>query len=391
MSDNLIPKEKETVDFESGTCVNKENLIEDSEAELIASLKKEIDKKNEEKTNKKNWKKTLIWVVSVVLIIGIISYCGIMFAFDFLGLGSSKKVDINIPQGSSAAQIADILEDAGIVRSGLFFRVYSKLKGYDSGFKYGVYVFSADMSYERIAQKLTEEGERAEAVKVTIPEGSTIDEIAEILETKGICTVKDFKKALRHEDYDYDFIELIPNDVYYKLEGYLFPDTYYFYNYGGEDCAHRAIDVMLGNFNDKFSTEMRKAAASRGYSIHDIVTISSIIELEAGNASYENKQKVSAVFFNRLAWTTEPPLLGSSPTAEYPYGDGKYNTNEYPGLPPGPLCAPSLDSIKAAVEPMANFEADFFVTDKNMQFYYTNSYEEHKAIIQELKNKGLWA
>lgn len=347
--------------------------------------------KGKKEKSKKSWLKTLIWILSMLLVIALISYVGLTFVFDFLGLGSSKEVDVSIPKGASASQIANTLEDAGVIRSSLMFRLFAKLKGYDVDFQYGVYVFSADMSYERLAKKLTTEGETAEAVKVVIPEGATIDEIAARLEEKGVCTVKDFKKALRHEDYDYDFLELIPEEVYYSLEGYLFPDTYEFYNYGGEDCAHRAIDKMLSNFDEKFEYMLRKKAADRGLNMHQIVTMASIIEMEASSAPYEEKQRVSAVFFNRLAWTDEPNLLGSSPTAEYPYGNGKYNTNKYPGLPPGPMCSPSIDSIMAAVEPMENFDACYFVTDKNNKFYYNKTYDQHRSTIADLKSKGLWA
>ena len=386
-----MSKEKHTVDFEPGTCIAEGELIEESETELVMSLKKEIKNKKNKKTRKSRIIKAICWALSILIISGAIGYAGLTFAFDFLGLGSSKKVDVNIPQGSSAAQIAQILEDEGVVRSGLMFRIYSKLKGYDSNFKYGVYVFSADMSYERLAKKLTTEGEKAEAIKVVIPEGATVDEIAAKLEEYGVCTAKDFKKAMRRDDYNYEFLDNIPDDVYYKLEGYLYPDTYYFYNYGGEECAHRAIDKMLSNYDEKFTKEMREAAAARGFTMHQVTTMASIIELEASSASFENKQKVSAVFYNRLAWKNEPNLLGSSPTAEYPYGDGKYNTNKRPGLPPGPLCSPSLASLKAAVEPMSNFDACYFVTDKNHEFYYRKTYQEHLAIIAELKSKGLWA
>ncbi|MBR5451551.1 MAG: endolytic transglycosylase MltG [Clostridia bacterium] len=375
---------------------NKSDTFEFDTTPFFESLDNAMDKneqpeRSNKKPAKKTWRKTLIWALSLLLVIFVISYAGLIFAFDFLGLGESKDVDVSIPKGATTFQIARQLEDEGVIRSALYFRLFSKLKGYDSDFKYGVYVFSQDMSYETIARKLTTEGEVAEAVKVVIPEGATIDEIAKKLEEYGVCTAKEFRKALRHEDYNYDFIKDIPEDVYYRLEGYLYPDTYEFYNYGGEECAHRAIDKMLANFEEKFDYNLQKAAADRGYTIHDITTMASIIEMEASSAPYEEKQRVSAVFFNRLAWTSEPNLLGSSPTAEYPYGNGKYNTNKYTGLPPGPMCSPSIDSIKATVEPMQNFDACYFVTDKENKFYYNNSYEAHKSTIADLKSKGLWA
>lgn len=381
MSEKNVDKKTDTFEIDVTPFFEMENESSD---------KNNPQNKNGKKSNK-SWWKTLVWIFTLVILIFIFSHEGLVFVFDFLGLGESKEIDISIPKGASTFQIAQRLEDEGVIRSALYFRVFSKLKGYDDDFKYGVYVFSQDMSYETIARKLTTEGEVAKAVKVVIPEGSTVDQIAKMLEGKGVCTAKEFKKALRHEDYDYDFLRDIPDDVYYRLEGYLYPDTYEFYDYGGEECAHRAIDKMLANFEEKFDYNLQKAAADRGYTIHEITTMASIIEMEASSASYEEKQKVSAVFFNRLAWTSEPNLLGSSPTAEYPYGNGKYNTNKFTGLPPGPMCSPSIDSIKAAVAPAQNFDACYFVTDKNNKFYYNNNYEAHKSTIADLKSKGLWS
>ena len=118
--------------------------------------------------------------------------------------------------------------------------------------------------------------------------------------------------------------------------------------------------------------------------------MASIIEMESGNAAYTDKEKVSAVFYNRLAWTTEPNLLGSSPTANYPYGDGAYDTNKTRGLPPGPLCSPGVKSIEASARPAENFDMCYFVTDKNNKFYYNKTYSEHLQTISSLRQKGLW-
>ena len=134
--------------------------------------------------------------------------------------------------------------------------------------------------------------------------------------------------------------------------------------------------------------EMKRQAEKRGYSVHEIMTMASIVEMEA-SASPTEMPKVAAVFYNRLSWD-EPKYLGSSPTANYPYGSGRYDTNTHEGLPPGPLCSPSLNAIKAALSPQANFNYTYFVTDKDMKFYYTSSYSEHSNIIAKLRREGKW-
>ena len=116
--------------------------------------------------------------------------------------------------------------------------------------------------------------------------------------------------------------------------------------------------------------------------------MASIVELEA-SASTNEMPKVAQVFYNRLNWD-EPKLLGSSPTQKYPYGNGRYDTNKTEGLPPGPLCSPSLSAIKAALFPDTSVKATYFVTDSDNVFYYNDSYAAHIRTINELKSKGKW-
>lgn len=346
--------------------------------------------KKAKKHNQKSWRKTLIWVVCIVSVSAIITGVIVTGVVDYLGHGTSSDHTIEIKKGSSTADIADVLKDNGIISSKLIFRAFSKLKKYDGTFNYGVYTIKDDASYDAICLKLQEVGNSAESVDVRIPEGATIDKIAKILEKKKVCTRSEFIDAVQNGVYDYDFINDIPtNDVYYRLEGYLFPDSYSFFNYGGVECAEHAINKMLENYDKKFNESMRDKAEKMGYSMHEITTMASIIELEASSASFDDKQKVSAVFYNRLSWD-EPKLLGSSPTAEYKYGNGKYNTNVTEGLPPGPLCAPSVKAIEAALNPAKNFKSTYFVTDDKMKFYYTNSLTEHNNIIAKLKSQGKW-
>ena len=115
--------------------------------------------------------------------------------------------------------------------------------------------------------------------------------------------------------------------------------------------------------------------------------MASIVELEASGYPDE-MAKVAQVFYNRLNWTDEPNMLGSTPTSDYI--DSRYDTNKYEGLPPGPLCSPSSDAINAALNPDTSVKECYFVTDKNMKFYYKNSLDEHNELIERLKSEGLW-
>ncbi|MBQ5809993.1 MAG: endolytic transglycosylase MltG, partial [Clostridia bacterium] len=252
-----------------------------------------------------------------------------------------------------------------------------------------------ELGYEDIARKLTTEGEKAKTVTIRIPEAATIDEIAELMQKNKVCTEEEFIQAVQTGEFEYDFIKNIPTDkVHYRLEGYLFPDTYEFYTYGSITCAEDAVNRMLAETAKHFDAETLSKISAAGRTVHDILTIASIVEMEASAIPAE-MPRVAQVFYNRLVWN-EPHYLGSSPTAEYPYGEGAYDTNASnplatEGMPPGPYCAPSSAAIKAAVDPEIGFEMTYFVTDKEMKFYYNNDYRAHINTINKLKREGKWA
>ena len=335
--------------------------------------------------------KTVIWFVTILVISVVLAFGIMLFASEYLGIGlnKGKECTVEIDKGMSTSQIAEELKKSDAISSAIMFRVYSRLAGFDGSYEYGVYTFTNELGYEDLAKMLQTEGAKASSVKVTIPEQANIDDIMTLLEKNGVCTKSDFRNAVRNGKYDFDFIEEIPtHEVYYKFEGYLFPDTYEFYNYDSKECAELAIRKMLQNTADKLTDDVRAKIKQSGYSIHDVLTMASIIELEA-SAKHDEMAKVSAVFYNRLNWD-EPKFLGSSPTMDYPYGNGRYDTNTHEGLPPGPLCSPSEDAILAAVSPAENFTATYFVTDSEMKFYYNNSLSAHQQTIAKLKQQGKW-
>lgn len=335
--------------------------------------------------------KTIIWILCIIIVSVGLAFGVIYAGADYMGIGFGRGSDvtIEIEQGMSTEQIAEELKEAGAVKIPLLFRVYAKFKHYDSQFKYGVYSFNTEAGYEAISQMLIEEGALAQSVKVTIPEMSSIDDIAEILEENGVCTKSDFINEVQNGEFGYDFIDDIPVDnVYYRLEGYLFPETYDFYNFDSEECAHLAVEKMLKTLDDKLTDGMMQKISESGYTLHEIMTMASIVELEAGG-SPDEMANVAAVFYNRLE-SDDFTTLGSSPTRKYPYGGGKYNTYESPGLPPGPLCSPSLKSIEASIEPTEDFDYYYFVTDASMKFYYNKTLAEHNSTIARLQAANNW-
>jgi len=349
------------------------------------------------KKKKKNGKlavKSIIWIVCVVAVSVGFAYTILLGISDYLGIGPGRghEIVVEIKQGSSSSKIAQTLKDEGVIKSELLFRAFSKLKGYDGQFKYGVYLLSDEEGYSSIAGKLINDGAKAETVTVMIPEMSTVDEIIDLLVEAGVSSKTELINAIEEMSYSYDFINDIPSEqVYWRLEGYLFPETYSFYSYDDEkECAKLAIMTMLGELDSRITDDMEEKAAKMGYSLHEVLTLASIIELEAGSADFEDKQKVAEIFYNRLKdW--DAPYLQSNPTRDYPYGEGKYNTYETQGLPIGPLCSPSMESIRAALNPSTSQPGYYyFITDKFMNFYYNKTLQAHENKNRELINKGIY-
>ena len=345
--------------------------------------------KRKKKRRKKGCLGSIIWVLVILLIAGGLATGAIMAGSDFLGIGKNEIVQVEIQKGSSTEDIAKTLKEAGAIKFPTLFRLYSKLKGYDGKYQYGVYEFNTDIGYGGIMDRLQKEGAQAEMAEVRIPEMASVDQIMALLEEAGVCSQSNFKTAMQTGTFKESFVSDIPVEkVHYRLEGYLFPDTYKFIKDDSVKGATRAIQQMLNRMDEKFTPAMREQAKDMGSNMHNILTMASIIEMEA-SSSPEEMANVSAVFYNRLKWN-EAKLLGSSPTANYPYGDGRYDTNKTEGLPPGPLCAPSEKAIQAALHPTEGFEATYFVTDSDMKFYYNTSLAAHNQTIKELKAKGKW-
>lgn len=357
---------------------------------------------------KKNTLKSVIWIVMIFVISIFLAITVIYVGADYMGIAFGRGGDttIEVPKGSSTTQIADILEESGAVKVPLAFRLYAKFKGFDSQFKYGVYTFSTEAGYTDIANMLITEGARAESVTVTIPEGTGINDytknvngenvvvpgIATLLEKNGVCTREDFLNALDKVALEGKLLSNSdPDRTYYALEGYLFPETYDFYKYDSEECALLAVKRMIAETEKRITDDMYEKAKDMGYNMNQILTMASIIQMEAGT-DYTALPKIAAVFYNRLD-SKDFSTLGSSPTCYYGNSfkrdDKRYDTYTAKGLPPGPLCSPSINAIEAALNPDSN-DYFYFVTDAAGNFYFHKTLQEQNATINKLKQDKNW-
>ncbi|MBR6741716.1 MAG: endolytic transglycosylase MltG [Clostridia bacterium] len=368
----------------------------------------EKPQKSPKKKKGKNTIKSIAWVVMIFVVAIALAFTIIYVGADYMGIGFGRgeEVTIEIPQGTPTAKIAEILQDSGAVKVPFAFRVYAKLKKVDNQFKYGVYNFSTEAGYDSIAEMLITQGAKAQSVTVTIPEGTGINDytknvngekvvvpgIATLLEKAGVCTKDDFLNALDNIELEGELLSCTdPDRTYHTLEGYLFPETYDFYNYDSKECAKLAVKKMISESEKRITDNMYKKAKDIGYNMNQILTMASIIQMEAGTDA-DALPKIAAVFYNRLN-SKDFSTLGSSPTCFYgdsfKRDDGRYNTYTAKGLPPGPLCSPSIDAINAALNPDSN-EYYYFVTDAKGKFYFHKTLQEQNQTINKLKQDKNW-
>lgn len=378
----------------------------------ILQKNEEITPENKAPKKKKrlpSWARILIWILSIVIAAVLISTVVIVGTGEYLGIGPGRgvKCTVQIDKGMSTRQIARELKESGAIGNELAFRIFSKLKGFDGKYSYGVYSFNNEIGYNDLAKKLMSEGQKAETVTVVIPEGTGINDytknvngnnvtvpgIATLLENAGVCSKKDFLAALDKAAIPSSLADSInKTQTYYALEGYLFPDTYNFYSYDSKECAVLAVEKMLKETDKRITEDMKKKAESMGYSINEILTMASIIQMESG-LNTTDMPGVAAVFYNRLN-SPDFSTLGSSPTCYYgdsfKNDDGRYNTYNVKGLPPGPLCSPGIAAINAALAPTENSPYYYFVTDSTGKFYFHKTLAEQNATINRLKKDKNW-
>lgn len=381
-----------------------ENSSENTEENFENLLEKAaVARAERQKKKKKKTVKTVI-ITALCLALAFVIGLGSFAVLNMVGT-FNKGVSVNISKGSSAYDIANELENSGAVKSAFLFRAYCKLKGYGSDFKFGMYKIPNGSSYDEIAKILSNQGEAA-IVRVTVPEGTgiydyvknvngsnvTVPGIGSILEKAGVCTKQDFFDAVAKVELSgYMLSEANKEKAYVPLEGYLFPDTYEFYAYDSKECAALAVDKMIENMRVKFTSQMVERAQEINMSVNDVLTLASILQMEAGNAG-EAMPKVAAVFYNRM---NRGEKLGSSPTCYYGNSfsndDGRYDTYEILGLPPGPLCCPGINAINAVLYPENNFSKYYyFVTDSSGKFYFHKTYNEQVNTINRLKRENKW-
>lgn len=391
---------------------------------------KKAKKADEIRLKKKSRKNRLffrvVWLIMVALISVLIGGYMTVGVNDMLavGRGDEDEVTIDIPDDASLDYVSELLFSNNIIKDESFFKLYATLTKSTDGFIKGSYQIKTNLDYQAIISYLQTNTNRTDIVEVQFTEGLNVREYAELLEKKGVCSASEFLNACNSDDFDdeYTFLKEITNksERYYKLEGYLFPDTYYYYK---DEDIETVIRKLLNNYEKKvYHTKSRtdgfdkrvtleERAKAAGKTVDEVLTLASIIQAEAADA--DDMYMVSSVLHNRLATADSD---GTSPygdmgltrlqldsTVYYPYKSktqvpiaernsfkSRYDTYETEGLPAGPICNPSSDAIDAALAPE---ESDYYyfchkaaTVDEPAQSYYARTNDEHE---QNLALAGL--
>lgn len=305
-----------------------------------------------------NFKKLLILVVAVILVI--MAYNAVAIYEEYADISDGgKEVTVEIPKGASGKTIAEVLKDNKVIKSELAFRLKLSKSSKKQNLNYGTFVMKENLGYGKVIDILAKPTAQVEGVTLLIPEGFSAEMIASRVEKLGLVKKEDFLKELENGKFYYDFIKDIPDNknVKYKLQGYLFPNTY---TIKKTATAHEIIDVLLGEF-DKQYNELKKYNKDK-MPMDTVITLASLIERESKLDS--ERTMISGVLQNRIK---ENMRLQIDASVVYAISDGMYdvdrvlykhlevkspyNTYANDGLPVGAICSPGAESIRAAMEP----------------------------------------
>ncbi|MGT2908207.1 endolytic transglycosylase MltG [Streptococcus dentiloxodontae] len=382
---------------------------------------------NRNKKRKKNNRRAgrlAAYIITVLILVlalaGFFGYRYVKSAVGALDANSTKYVTVEIPAGSGNKYIGQILEDAGVIKSGTIFNYYTKFKN-ASDFQSGYYNLQASMTLDEIIKALqaggTTEPVTPTAGTILVKEGYTIEQIAKAVEVNSSAksskknstsfTSKEFLEKVKDKDFIAKMVEKYPkllgnlpseDQATYVLEGYLFPATY---NYYDDTKIEDVIEDMIATM-DSYMQPYYDTIASSGYNVNEILAIASLVEKEG--ATDDDRADIASVFYNRLnanmalqsniAILYAQGKLGEETSLEEDASidtniDSPYNVYKNTGLMPGPVDSPSLSAIEATVNPSSTNYYYFVADTKTGEVYFAETYEDHEKNVNDYVNSQL--
>lgn len=304
--------------------------------------------------------------------------------------GDDTEVYITL-DGDKTEDAAEALGNGGLVTFPFLYTVYSRMRGDEGGYSPGEYVLNRSMSYDEMRAAMKPGRKSRKQIKVTIPEGYTVDDIIKLFVSLGIGSAEGFESTINTYDFGYSFIPAEKKEnAKYRLEGYLFPDTYYVY---GDSAEHEVIEKLLAAYGERMNTVKMTSSPPDGYTADDILIIASFIQREAYYVS--DMPAMASVFYNRLkssmsldsdasvVYALESDGAGEFSADSLDYASA-YNTYKNRGLPPGAICNPGLAAIEAAFNPETS-KYYYFVTGNDKRAVFSRTYAEHMRAIAKIK------
>ena len=350
--------------------------------------------------------KAVIYIAIIVVAAVYCSYFAVTGMNDVFALVSTEKeAAITVTEDTTIDQVTQQLKEQEVIKYPWLFKLYCQVygDGTDVTLVPGDYSIPDTLNFSNILYRLTTVHTEREVVRITVPEGFTVDQIIDLLVANGVGERTEYIRAINTYPYKHEFVRLLDEmgyseDRVYRLEGYLYPDTYDFYT---DTEEYLVINKFLNNFNTRFwkyyEEDYKTDVEALGMTFDDIVTLASMVQMEAKFiADYES---ISYVFHNRLSHSNSFPYLESDATIQYFLDsrkedltqedldtDNPYNSYLYKGLPPGAICCPSLDALESAIYPAPpvndkgnEINAYYFVSDVTGKTYYAQSNSGHEA------------
>ena len=343
----------------------------------------------------------IIFLVLIVLLgvsVGYVLYLGTP-----VNKSSKKSIEIEIKPGTNSSSIGTILKDKDLIRSEFYFKLYLKLNNIND-LKATTYNLNKSMSTKEIISILQKGNSyNPDAIKITFKEGLWIIDYAKVISENTSNSYDEVIAKFKDIEYTKTLIdkywflseEILNTNIYYPLEGYLAPDTYYF------DNKNVSVDVIINKMLDETGNKLTPYKELVKDKVHYYMTMASILELEGTNT--DNRKNINSVFVNRL---NKKMNLGSDVTTYYGLQtsmDKDLNTEQFASvngyntrsttmmgkMPVGPICNFSKSSLEASVNPTST-DYFYFVADKYGNIYFTRNLNEHNSKVAEIKAKGDW-
>lgn len=376
------------------------NLLKDTnQGKKNQQLDGRLKKEQKEKSVVTKIVLSIVAVLMVLLVVlGVSAYNFYTSSIEPLDPTSEEEIQVEIPSGSSPTSIARILEENGIIKSASVFNVYTRLNN-EGQFKAGYYLMSPSMTIDNVIDSLQEGGTDfpADSVeRITVPEGYTITQIADIVGERTPYSAEEFMALIENEEFQQQLLTQYPallTDVFeaegvrYVLEGYLFPATYEFHE---EMSLEEIVQGMVAKMNEVMQ-QYYAQIEEQGQTVHEILTIASLVEREG--LSYEDRTQIADVFYNRIEigmpLQTDISVLYSLDTHKERVShddlevDSPYNLYQNTGMGPGPFNSPSEESIRATINP-ADTDYLYFLADIDTQkVYFAETYQQHLEYKRE--------